>query len=152
MTSEQLRSGADIFECQNCGQCCHGFGGTYVSRENVKSIAAYLGVDSANVIKQYCRPSGGGKMVLGQKPDGYCVFREKICIIHPVKPRMCKAWPFIESVLADPENWRIMADSCPGMKADVSESTLLACVRVQIDLLDTHNAILQQPHNTKRSR
>ncbi|MFO8112126.1 MAG: YkgJ family cysteine cluster protein [Desulfosalsimonadaceae bacterium] len=141
MTSDAPVSGADIFECQNCGRCCCGFGGTYVTPQNIAEIADYLGLDSEQVRKDFCAPSGK-KTVLAQKPDGYCVFWDEKCTIHPVKPRMCRAWPFIENVLRAPENWHIMADSCPGIKPGVSESTLVACVRHELARLDAHNAIL----------
>ncbi|MEZ4524987.1 MAG: YkgJ family cysteine cluster protein [Desulfobacterales bacterium] len=70
----------------------------------------------------------GSRPVLAQ--SGYCVFwKEKICTIHPVKPRMCKAWPFIQSVLTDVNNWRMMAGSCPGMRTDVPDDMILACAQ-----------------------
>ena len=37
---------------------------------------------------------------------------------------MCKAWPFIEAVLRHPENWNMMANSCPGMKKDSPKEAL----------------------------
>jgi Fe-S-cluster containining protein len=73
--------------------------------------------------------SGSG-WVLAQGEDGYCVFaRSALCTIHPVKPRMCRSWPFIEGVLRDPGNWAIMAGACPGMRTDISEKTIVRCVR-----------------------
>ena len=56
--------------------------------------------------------------MLGQSDNGYCIFWEGLCRIHPVKPRMCRNWPFIQAVLEDVDNWRIMADTCPGMRTD----------------------------------
>lgn len=141
MISELSLSGSEIFECQNCGRCCHGFGGTYVTTENIADIADYLGVDF-EAIKKYCCRTSGEKTVLAQKPDGYCVFWDENCTIHPVKPRMCRAWPFIESVLRAPENWQVMANACPGINPDVSERALRRCVRREISRLAEQNAIL----------
>jgi Fe-S-cluster containining protein len=71
--------------------------------------------------------------VLAQGEDGYCVFAHRaLCRIHPVKPRMCRAWPFIESVLRHPGNWKIMAGACPGMRTDVSEDTVVRCVKAAL--------------------
>lgn len=120
-------SPSDLFSCRNCGHCCKGFGGTFVSEADVQAIAAHVGDTPGKVFRKYCR-SSGGRWILGQKPDGYCVFYDAGCRIHPVKPRMCKAWPFIEGVLRDIGNWRIMAASCPGMKADAPEAVIRACV------------------------
>jgi Fe-S-cluster containining protein len=70
--------------------------------------------------------------VLAQRADGYCIFWDKICTIHPVKPRMCRQWPFIESILVDAENWLIMADSCPGIRADVPVDTVQKYVKKKL--------------------
>lgn len=126
MLSEDL-NGQDLFVCTMCGDCCKGYGGTYVSREDIAAIAAFLRMDPSETIRRYCRMSGG-KYLLGQRPDGYCLFWEKACTIHHVKPRMCRQWPFISSVLVDPNNWLIMAGSCPGMRTDVSIRHVQACV------------------------
>lgn len=125
----------DIFECQQCGQCCQGFGGTYVSPFDIRNIAAYTGIAEAEIRNRYCTASGS-RLVLAQKPDGYCVFFDELCTIHPVKPRMCRAWPFIESVLRDPANWEIMAGVCPGIRSGFAQSTILRCVREQLAELD----------------
>jgi hypothetical protein len=123
----------DIFNCRQCGDCCKGFGGTYVSPADVQAIAAFIHVDPGKFLEKYCQRSGS-KFVLAQAENGYCVFwKDKICTIHPVKPRMCKAWPFIPNVLKDPQNWRIMAGFCPGIRTDVAPSEIIACVRRQID-------------------
>jgi hypothetical protein len=42
---------------------------------------------------------------------------------------MCRRWPFIESVLRDVANWRIMASMCPGIWAEAPESRVKECVR-----------------------
>lgn len=122
-----------IFECIQCGECCNGFGGTYVTPENIAAIAEYIGTAPETFVQDYCQMAGS-QPVLAQGPDGYCVFfQKKLCSIHPVKPRMCRAWPYIKSVLKDPANWRMMAGSCPGMRADVSDGCILRCVGEQIE-------------------
>jgi Fe-S-cluster containining protein len=122
-----------IFNCQQCGDCCKGFGGTYVSPEDIDSIAAFIHAEPESFLKKYCQLSGK-KPVLSQAENGYCIFwKDRICTIHPVKPRMCKAWPFIPNVLKDPENWYVMAGLCPGIRADVTPSEIVDCVRTQIN-------------------
>ncbi len=125
--------GFAIFDCKQCGECCKGYGGTYVTQKDIQAIAAYIGTDPAHFVEKYCRMSGS-RPVLAQGENGYCIFwKEKICTIHPVKPRMCKAWPFIQSVLTDAGNWRAMAGSCPGMRTDVPDEMILACVRREME-------------------
>jgi hypothetical protein len=42
---------------------------------------------------------------------------------------MCRRWPFIDSVLKDVANWRIMASMCPGIWADAPGSRVKECVQ-----------------------
>jgi len=114
-----------------CGECCRGYGGTVVSDEDIDAIAAYLGVDTDEFRAGYCICSGH-KAILAQGADEYCIFWDRLCTIHPVKPLMCRAWPFIESVLVDPANWRIMAEFCPGMRKDPTDAEIQLCVRQQL--------------------
>ena len=127
MQSNLLEPG-DVFQCLKCGDCCHGFGGTVISAEDSRAIAEYTGIDPDRFATDYCVQSGE-RTLLSQGPDGYCVFWKKICTVHPVKPRMCRQWPFIDSILVDPRNWLIMADSCPGMRTDLPLESVLLCVR-----------------------
>lgn len=122
----------EIFACTQCGDCCKGFGGTYVTQKEVTAIAAHLGIAEADLLERYCVQSGK-RFVLAQGEGGFCVFFDRNCSIHPVKPKMCKKWPYIESVLVDPANWRIMADMCPGMKRDADPSHVVCCVRSYLD-------------------
>jgi len=119
---------SDIFICKKCGDCCKGYGGTYVTATDIEKIAAYINTDPKRFIAEYCTKSGD-KLVLSQADSGYCVFWDELCTIHPVKPRMCRAWPFIKSVLTDISNWRIMANSCPGIITDVPDNLVQECVR-----------------------
>jgi len=112
-----------LFECQMCGDCCRGYGGTYVSTSDIQAIAAYLQIDPADFKKRYCRRSGL-RYVITQSDSGYCIFWDQLCRIHPVKPRMCRNWPFIEAVLKDVANWRIMGASCPGIRTDLSDEII----------------------------
>ena len=119
---------SDLFECQKCGDCCKGYGGTFVSTDDIQAISDFIGTDPDGFVGQYCQMSGG-RPVLLQDESGYCVFWDGQCSIHPVKPRMCKAWPFIKGVLADVSNWHAMANSCPGIKTDIPDEKVLEYVR-----------------------
>ena len=127
MPSDPIDSKA-LFECRLCGDCCKGYGGTYVTREDIEAISRYIGTDSRKFVDDYCQLSGK-RPVLAQGTDGYCVFWDKLCTIHPVKPRMCRRWPFLKSVLVDSANWQIMAGSCPGIHPDLAVPTLEKCVK-----------------------
>ncbi len=122
----------DIFNCRRCGDCCRGYGGTYLCPEDTVAISRYLGISQEVFKARYCVMSGGRPM-LGQAESGYCIFWDGLCSIHPVKPRMCRKWPFIESVLTDIGNWKAMASCCPGMKTDLDDEIILAAVRAYLE-------------------
>jgi len=131
MTFDTVAQG-DLFACRRCGDCCKGYGGTYITEREIDMISRYLGLEPNTFIKRYCQMSGG-RPLIAQGTDGYCIFWNKLCGIHAVKPRMCRNWPFIESILVDPKNWKAMAASCPGMRLDVSDDQIQRCVCEFID-------------------
>ena len=130
MRSNRIQTAA-LFQCRNCGKCCQGYGGTYLTKRDIKAIARYIKADPNGFVDLYCCRSGG-KPLLAQREDGYCIFWDRLCTIHPVKPLMCRKWPFLESILVDPANWLIMAGSCPGIQTEVDPPTLENVVRQMI--------------------
>ncbi len=86
-------------------------------------IANHLSISVTEFKKRYCAPSGK-RYVLAQRADGFCIFFDQNCTIHAIKPRMCRQWPYIESVLKDIGNWKIMASVCPGIRPEVDEYRL----------------------------
>jgi hypothetical protein len=133
----EFKTGNDIFECQQCGDCCKGFGGNYVTAQDIINISNYIHFDPEKFIARYCDKSGS-RHVLTLGKDGYCIFFDKIkaCTIHPVKPYMCKSWPFIRPIIANPENWNAMANSCPGMKKNIPYKDLQKIVTLEKKRLD----------------
>jgi Fe-S-cluster containining protein len=112
-----------LFECRQCGDCCKGYGGTYLTDKDIEAIAGLIGSDVDSFVAQYCTLSGS-RLLLAQRSDGYCIFWDGLCRIHAVKPQMCRKWPFIDSLLVDVGNWLIMADSCPGIRTDIPADKL----------------------------
>ena len=130
MESEPVPS-EKLFTCTLCGECCKGFGGTYLTDADIEAIARFLGIPPQSFVEKYTALSGT-KRLIRQAESGYCVFWDRVCTIHAVKPRMCRQWPFIPGILVDVGNWRAMAASCPGMNADASDADILACVRREL--------------------
>lgn len=124
-------SGEQLFTCTRCGDCCKGYGGTYLSSADIAAIADYLGISAEQFVKGFTNRSGNRRLIR-QADNGYCVFWDQVCTIHPVKPKMCRRWPYIRSILVDVGNWRAMAASCPGMNADASASQILDCVQKKV--------------------
>ncbi len=117
-----------IFNCRKCGDCCKGYGGTFVTDSDIEAICRHIKSDPEKFIETYCSMSGT-KPLLIQGENDYCIFWDKVCTIHPVKPAMCKSWPFIRSVLTDVDNWYIMASFCPGMRTDVPDGLIKEYVK-----------------------
>lgn len=119
------------FQCKKCGDCCKGYGGTYLTQDDIASIAEFIHANPDTFIEEYCQISGG-KPVIRQNKTGYCTFWDKVCTIHPVKPKMCREWPFIRPVLTDIRNWEIMAGSCPGIHTDIPDTVLKSIVESEL--------------------
>jgi len=106
-----------------CGECCWGRG-ISVSEKEIKRIADFLGIKEEDFKRQYC-VLNRDRYELKTKESGYCVFlkkseKGKICAIHPVKPDICKKWPFFKSIVSDRHEWRIAMDACPGINRNCS--------------------------------
>lgn len=136
MTQNKVTSN-DIFQCQQCGNCCIGYGGTYVTPKDIKAIAKFINTESETFVVDYCQLSNN-KPVLKIGDNGKCIFFDDKtqCTIHPVKPRMCRAWPFIKNVLRAPGNWEIMSGACPGIKTDFSPLEIKTCIEKEIAILN----------------
>jgi uncharacterized protein len=119
---------AGIFTCRQCGNCCMGYGGTYVTDEDIHRISAYIQVQPHGFVERFCRLSGG-QPILAQREDGYCIFWDAGCTIHAVKPKMCRDWPYIQNLLVDSDNWNAMASMCPGMRKNVAARDIKTQVR-----------------------
>ena len=117
-----------VFKCRQCGECCKGYGGTYLTDSDIEVISRYIDVNPRSFVDRFCNFSGSRPM-LAQRQDGYCIFWDRLCTIHSVKPRMCRKWPFLESILVDLDNWLIMADSCPGIRTEVDMDCLAKIVK-----------------------
>ncbi|KPA14325.1 Fe-S oxidoreductase [Candidatus Magnetomorum sp. HK-1] len=123
-----------IFQCQKCGDCCKGYGGTYVTKLDIQKISNFIHLTSEQFIEKYCVLSGK-KYLLAQSTDtDYCIFwdHDKLCTIHPVKPRMCRNWPYIHSVLLDPGNWAMMGSCCPGIDTNASSDIIIKTIKKEM--------------------
>ena len=138
MDSKKADLPGHIFECAQCGSCCAGYGGTYLTESDIRRISRYIGVSAEDFTSRFCTVSGK-RYILDQGDDGRCVFFSETdqCTIHPVKPYMCKAWPFISAVIRHPENWDAMAGQCPGMKQGVDHDTIVKIAAAEKERLDT---------------
>ena len=85
------------FNCRRCGACCRIKNGIVrVSEDEIKRIAAFLGVAEADFIANETELSPDRKsLILKSLPDGSCAYltKDNLCRINPVKPDKCRTFP-----------------------------------------------------------
>ncbi|WP_456324479.1 YkgJ family cysteine cluster protein, partial [Desulfonauticus submarinus] len=91
----------EIFYCQKCGHCCEGKGGIVVSLEEQNKISSFLNLSIEEFQKKYLEQNQGKDVI--KTKNNFCIFFDpkKGCGIHPVKPKVCAAWPFFRGNLVD---------------------------------------------------
>lgn len=109
------------FTCTECGNCCTGAPGyVWVSQEDIRRIAGFLGRDDSTLSPQELRRVGF-RYSLTEKANGDCVYLvcngdgKRRCAIYPVRPLQCRTWPFWTSNLKSLRDWAEAGESCPGM-------------------------------------
>ncbi|WP_457571018.1 YkgJ family cysteine cluster protein [Desulfovulcanus sp.] len=127
------------FDCKMCGQCCQGEGGIVVTDEEQKAIAKFLHLSLPVFRKKYIY-SKSDKDFIQTDEDSFCIFfqKETGCLIHPVKPKVCRAWPFFRGNLVDKTSWEMAKEYCPGINPEVSFEEF---IRQGLDYLQKHNLI-----------
>ncbi len=94
-------------------------------------ITAFLNLDPEDLKARYLVASPLGLQVAAQ--DGACVFlHNHRCLIHPVKPRICRQWPFLPALLAHPDEFEAAKGACPGLAPAASHQDFLKAASEQI--------------------
>jgi len=107
------------FECVGCSDCCrtHGdYAYVYLNGTDVDRIAAHLGTSRVDLLNAHCRTDGDGSIHLSMT-EGDCNFlcADGRCLVYPVRPRQCEAWPFWTENLAREVWYGEVAPACPGV-------------------------------------
>ncbi|MFQ6048454.1 MAG: YkgJ family cysteine cluster protein [Phycisphaerae bacterium] len=110
------------FECAQCGLCCTGQGYVWVTPEEIRRIARFLGRGDGWLDKQHLRRVGL-RYCLGERANQDCIFLARqsdkaVCSIYPVRPKQCRTWPFWPINLKSPQNWQAAAQECRGLNRD----------------------------------
>ncbi len=115
------------FSCTQCGNCCTGPPGTvWFSDEEAASMAAALGIETAEFYKTYAhKVDGRWSLTEHQTADGYdCVFLDRtsapgraLCSVYSARPAQCRTWPFWPENLTSKKVWDQVKrrTPCPGM-------------------------------------
>jgi hypothetical protein len=108
-------SGSQVFACRQCGECCHGDKGILVTPAEAEGLAAFLGLTLEELHSRFLVDSPlGPQLATG---NGACVFlaEDNRCRIHPVKPRICREWPFLPALLKHADEFEAAKEACPGL-------------------------------------
>lgn len=108
-----------VFECKRCGACCHGESTVSLSEEEILRISKFLRMPIQKFVEEYIVVKGKTRKEMRTK-EGYCIFFDKknrLCKIHPVKPERCKEWPLLSIIFKDKDNFKIIQQSCEGLKS-----------------------------------
>jgi len=106
------------FECTRCGACCiiHGdHAYVYLTAKNIDEMSRFLGLTPDAFYESFCRKNEDGNVILTMK-DGHCNFLENNrCIVYPVRPAQCRAWPILSEHLNDTYWNGVLREFCPGI-------------------------------------
>ena len=84
------------YQCQRCGNCCRWPGDVHVTAEEVREIAAFVGMEEDVFIRDCTRLNANrtGLSII-DKANGECLFLEGVntCRIQKVKPVQCAGFP-----------------------------------------------------------
>jgi Fe-S-cluster containining protein len=78
-------------------------------------MAALLALSEAEFCRRFVEASALGPRLT--VADGVCVFLMPggLCRVHPVKPFICRQWPFLPAILMDPDELENAKTACPGL-------------------------------------
>ncbi|MEW5911858.1 MAG: YkgJ family cysteine cluster protein [Thermodesulfobacteriota bacterium] len=117
------------FECQRCGQCCHGRGGIFLRPAQVPAAAAELGLEPPEFLADFCRQEDGLYEVLVDA-QGVCrLLGTQGCRIHQAKPDICRRWPYFDNILARRTAFEDARQGCPGIDPEISYEQFVAHAR-----------------------
>ncbi len=110
------------FECVQCGRCCSGPGEGYIwiTKPEIQIIADFLKISVGQVRKEYLKRVGLRTTIIEHPGTKDCILLQDIagqkrCIIYPVRPSQCRAWPFWPDNLTNPNAWNKAAQKCHGI-------------------------------------
>ncbi|MCG2879700.1 MAG: YkgJ family cysteine cluster protein [Vulcanisaeta sp.] len=123
------------FTCTLCGECCRRYW-IPVTHVDVARIAKFTGMRPRDFLALFPKDmaadwdepviklrDGEYYLVLKKRLDGTCIFNKRvgdklICSVHPVKPNVCRYYPFIywvENGIVKFEVYEKALGYCPGV-------------------------------------
>jgi Fe-S-cluster containining protein len=88
----------------------------WVNKEEIAALAQRLDLTVDDFERQYVRQVGIRKS-LKEFSNYDCVFLDSAtrgCTVYDLRPRQCRTWPFWDSNLRSPDDWKRTCEICPG--------------------------------------
>jgi len=117
-----------VFSCRQCGECCRGERGILVTGAEHEAMAAYLGLSPADFAARYLVATPLGPQLASR--HGACALQgDGLCRVHPVKPRICREWPYLSALLRHADEFEAAKGACPGLAADAGPEDFIKASR-----------------------
>jgi hypothetical protein len=115
-----------VFHCRQCGDCCAGRGGIHVRPQEVEAMAAHLSMSVEEFRRNFVEASLTGPRLT--VANGVCIFllEGNNCRVHPVKPFICRQWPFLPALLGEADELEYAKGACPGINPSCSHEEFVA--------------------------
>ncbi|TWU58410.1 Flagellin N-methylase [Rubripirellula tenax] len=105
------------FECTQCGACCSGDPGyVWVADKEIAAMAEEMEMSVETFSHRFVRQVGAQQSLV-EYPDGDCILLDpdtRKCSVYASRPTQCRTWPFWDSNLNKPRDWKETCEVCPG--------------------------------------
>lgn len=85
-----------------------------LTAKDQQRLAGHLGISLEDFLAAHT-DGKAGKIRLGVREDGFCLFFQDGCGVHPARPDVCRAWPFFRGNLLDASSWELALEYCAGI-------------------------------------
>lgn len=94
-----------------------------MSSPEIKFIVDFLKISEEQLRQKYLKRVGLRTTIIEKPITRNCIFLQKVgdekrCMIYPVRPNQCRAWPFWTENLTSPDAWNEAVKKCPGINSD----------------------------------
>jgi Fe-S-cluster containining protein len=94
-----------------------------ITSADLDRLCVHLGLTRAQFVRSYLEEVGGKQRV--QTANGWCIFFADGCLVHPVKPLVCRVWPFFQGNMLDELSWQMAQVACPGINPETGHAQFM---------------------------